>query len=146
MTHRLPTLSCNQSHIAKAIFERSIILAFEKSASGFVGDLQDRCFNALMFATSEELMDGKPNENLVYHHPYSYIVGKYVEETYTSCMNKAYDFDTIYSGEWLPYFRVLKAADATSLMRDRNYAVVSSSAPILLKYSVECCKELQLWP
>ena len=146
VTHRLPTLSCNQSHIAKAIFERSIILAFEKSASGFVGDLQDRCFNALMFATNEELMNGKPNENLVYHHPYSYIVGKYVEETYTSCMNKAYDFDTIYSGEWLPYFRVLKAADATSLMRDRNYAVVSSSAPILLKYSVECCKELQLWP
>jgi hypothetical protein len=146
VTSRLPSLSCNQSHIAKAVFERCIILAFEKSASGFVGDLEDRCFNALLFVTDPELMNGKPDMELVYRHPYSFIVGKYVEQSYLDAMKKAYDFDTLYGGEWLPYFRVLKAADATSLMRDRNYAVVSNSAPVLLKYARQLVKELYtLW-
>jgi hypothetical protein len=139
-------LSCNQSHIAKAVFERCIILAFERSASGFVGDLEDRCFNALLHVTDPELMNGKPNVELVYRHPYSFIVGKFVEQSYIDAMKKAYDFDTLYGGEWLPYFRVLKAADATTLLRDRNYAVVSSSAPVLLKYARQLVNELfTLW-
>lgn len=48
MTLGLPSMSCNQETTAKAVFQGTIVRAFEKSASAFSGDLEDRVFNLIL--------------------------------------------------------------------------------------------------
>jgi hypothetical protein len=90
-----PQLTCNMENKAKAMFNSCIVRCFEQAASSYFGDMQRRLETALLYFT------GKDGDlwNVVYAHPYAYIYGKYVEESYLSQMKRAYDFDTIYGGE-----------------------------------------------
>lgn len=99
VTKGLPSLSCNQEHVAKAMFNGCIVQAFEKSASEFTGDIHDRLCNSIMFATSSPDESYVDLLNSIYDHPYSFIVGQFVEQSYIDSMKKAYDFDTLYNGE-----------------------------------------------
>jgi hypothetical protein len=135
--HDYPQLSCNMVGKAKAMLINCVVRSFEEAASSYFGDLQLRLEKALMYFTSEDRDVGA-----VYSHPYAFIYGKYVEESYLSQMKQAYDFDTLYGGEWLPYFRTLKSSDANLIFSNRNYVKRTSSNPILLRKILESCKEL----
>lgn len=135
--HDYPQLSCNMVNKAKAILNNCVVRSFEESASSYFGDLQRRLERALMYFTSEDRDVGA-----VYAHPYAFVYGRYVEEAYLSQMKQAYDFDTIYGGEWYSYFRTLKSADANIIFSNRNYIKHTSSNPILLRKVLESCHEL----
>jgi hypothetical protein len=136
--HDYPQLSCNMVNKAKAILVNCIVRSFEESASSYYGDIELRLERALMFysAGTEDKTD------VVYAHPYAFVYGRYVEEAYLSQMKRAYDFDVLYGGEWLPYYRTIKASDANIIFSNRNYIKQTSSNPILLKKLLESCKEL----
>jgi len=93
----LPSLSCNQEHVAKAMFNGCIVRAFEASASGFSGDTQDRLYN-LMLITTRDPSDIDMVE-VPYSHPYAFCVGRFVDDAYMDCMKMARLFDTLYGGE-----------------------------------------------
>jgi hypothetical protein len=136
--HDYPQLSCNMVNKAKAILINCIVRSFEESASSYFGDLELRLEKALIyFSTGTEDRTGA-----VYAHPYAFVYGKYVEESYLSHMKRAYDYDVLYGGEWLPYFRTLKASDANIIFSNRNYIKQTSSNPLLLKKIIESCHEL----
>jgi len=135
-----PQLSCNMVNKAKAILINCIVRCFEESASAFSGDLQMRLERALLYFTAD--VEGR-NMEAVYAHPYAFVYGKYVEEAYLSQMKLAYDFDTLYSGEWLPYFRILKASDGNLLFSQRNYYRSTPSSPLLLNKLRESIHELR---
>jgi hypothetical protein len=139
--HDYPQLSCNMANKAKAILINCVVRSFEQAASSYYGDLSMRLEKALIYFTSEDR-----DVDAVYSHPYSFIYGRYVEESYLSQMKQAYDFDVLYGGEWLPYFRTLKSADANLIFSDRNYVKSTSSSPILLRKILESCKELATSP
>lgn len=99
VTMDLSTLSCNQEHIAKAMFNGCIVRAFESSASGFSGDIEDRLCNLILYVTGLPVDDSQIDLlQSIYDHPYSSIIGKFVEQAYIDVMKKAYDFDTLYGG------------------------------------------------
>lgn len=135
--HDYPQLSCNMVNKAKAMLINCIVRSFESAASSYYGDLEMRLERALIYFTSEDR-----DVDAVYSHPYSYVYGKYVEESYLRQMKRAYDFDVLYGGEWLPYFRTLKSADANVIFSNRNYVKNTSSNPLLLKKLLESCHEL----
>lgn len=137
-----PQLSCNMENKAKAMFNSCIVRSFEEAASSYYGDLELRLEKALMKYSAG--IDDKTD--VVYAHPYAFVYGKYVEESYLSQMKQAYDLDVLYGGEWLPYFRTLKAADSHIIFSNRNYVTQTSSNPILLQKVLEVCKELALSP
>jgi hypothetical protein len=130
MTLNYPLTSCCSQTLSKDLFVNTIVQVFEQSASSYSTDIMLRLERALMYYTD---LEGEDRSEFVYAHPYSFVVGKFVEETYLLTMKKAYDFDTLYSGEWLPYFRVLKASDGTSILTDRNYIKPRSSSPLLIR-------------
>jgi hypothetical protein len=142
MTFNYPRLTCNQMNIAKSMFINTIVQVFEESASSYSTDIHLRLERALMYFTSLE----EDKSEVVYSHPYSFIVGKYVEETYLKTMKQAYDYDTLYSGEWVPYFRILKASDGTSILTDRNYIKPVSSSPLLIRKLREVAEQLATNP
>jgi hypothetical protein len=137
LDHDYPQLSCNMVNKAKAILINCVVRSFEEAASSYYGDLQLRLERALMYFTAEDR-----DVEAVYSHPYSFVYGRYVEESYLSQMKQAYDFDVLYGGEWLPYFRTLKSSDANIIFSDRNYVKKTSSNPVLLRKILESCKEL----
>jgi hypothetical protein len=123
---------------SKGILINCIVRSFEEAASSYYGDVEMRLERALIhFTTGNE-----DRSDAVYAHPYAFVYGKYVEESYLSQMKRAYDFDTLYGGEWLPYFRTLKSSDANIIFSNRNYVKQTSSSPILLKKILESVKEL----
>jgi hypothetical protein len=130
LTLNYPLTGCCSQTLSKDLFINCIVQVFEQSASSYSTDIACRLERALMYYTNfvNEDLSG-----VVYAHPFSFIIGKFVEETYLSIMKKAYDFDTLYSGEWLPYFRILKASDGTSILTDRNFIKPLSSSPLLIK-------------
>lgn len=137
-----PQLSCNMANKAKAFMSNCIVRCFEESASSFAGDMEHRLERALLHFTSYE----DDQSEVVYAHPYSFVYGKYVEEAYLLQMKRAYDFDTIERGEWLPFFRILKASDANLIFSNRNYFSSVSSTPLLLKKLRESCEDLATSP
>lgn len=78
MTLRKPTLSCNQSNKAKAILREATITCFTESVESYVGDLQDRVYNSLLYFTGV----GDEEGLIVHAHPYTYIQGHYIESVY----------------------------------------------------------------
>ena len=143
MTLNYPLTSCCSQQVSKGLTVNTIVQVFEESASSYSTDIRLRLERALMYYTS---LEGEDQSEFVYAHPYSFVVGKFVEETYLQTMKKAYDFDTLYSGEWLPYFRVLKASDGTTILTDRNYIKPRSSSPLLLRKLKESCHVLATNP
>jgi len=133
--HDYPQLSCNMVNKAKAMLINCIVQTFEEAASSYYGDLQMRLERALLYFTSEE----RCNPDVVYAHPYAFVYGKYVEESYLSQMKQAYDFDVLYGGEWLPYFKTLKSSDANIIFSNKNYVKQTASNPILLRKLLESC-------
>jgi hypothetical protein len=103
-------LSCNMKHIADAIISNVTVQLFEKSSAKFVGDKQDRLFRALLlysaFPTiinsgrSHPLLKDIPlikesdQTDIIYSHPYSYIIGEFIENAYSRSMKEAYTIDT----------------------------------------------------
>lgn len=136
--HDYPQLSCNMVNKAKAMLINCIVRSFEEAASSYFGDMELRLEKALMHYTSTS----EDKTDVVYSHPYAFIYGTYVEESYLRQMKQAYDFDVLYGGEWLPYFRTLKASDANIIFSDRNYIRHTSSNPLLLRKIRESCQEL----
>jgi len=96
MTMDLPLLSCNHEEMAKAIFNGTVVRAFERSAKGFSGDLEDRIYDLILDLTRR---DDEDAWKIAHAHPYTFVYGEFVENSYTKTMRKAYDFDTLYSGE-----------------------------------------------
>jgi hypothetical protein len=140
--HDYPQLSCNMVNKAKAILINCVVRSFEEAASAYYGDLEHRLEKALIYFTSED----RGQVEAVYAHPYSFVYGKYVEEAYLRQMKQAYDFDVLYGGEWLLYYRTLKATDANLIFSNRNYVKKTSSNPILLRKLLESCKQLAISP
>jgi len=90
-----PQLTCNMTDKAKAMLINCIVRSFEEAASSYYGDMEHRLEIALLHFTGKI-----PEESdVVYAHPYAFVYGKYVEESYLSQMKRAYDFDTIYGGK-----------------------------------------------
>jgi hypothetical protein len=136
--HDYPQLSCNMVNKAKAMLINCVVRSFEDAASSYYGDIKLRLERALIhFTTGIE-----DRSDAVYSHPYAFVYGKYVEESYLSQMKQAYDFDVLYGGEWLPYFRTLKSSDANIIFSNRNYVKQTSSNPLLLRKLLESCQEL----
>jgi hypothetical protein len=136
--HDYPQLSCNMVNKAKAMLINCVVRSFEEAASSYYGDLQLRLERALLYFTREDV----DQPDVVYAHPYAFVYGKYVEESYLRQMKQAYDFDVLYGGEWLPYFKTLKVADANTIFSNRDYIKPRSTNPILLKKLEESCHEL----
>jgi hypothetical protein len=136
--HDYPQLSCNMINKSKGILINCIVRSFEEAASSYYGDVEMRLERALIYFTT----GNEDRSDAVYAHPYAFVYGKYVEESYLSQMKRAYDFDTLYGGEWLPYFRTLKSSDANIIFSNRNYVKQTSSSPLLLKKILESVKEL----
>lgn len=97
VTKHLPSLSCNQRHIAEAVLIGAVVRTFEKSVSRFSGDCYDRLYHGLLLATSDENPD--VSVELIYAHPFTYVYGLLVEQAYLDQMQKAYDFDTLMNGK-----------------------------------------------
>lgn len=111
---RFPLLSCNMREVAEAILSNVTVQLFEKSAAKFVGDKQDRLFKAILLFSSfpsirhmgrshpllkdVPLVEEKDLTHVVYAHPYSFIIGHFVEEAYTRSMQKAFTIDTTGGG------------------------------------------------
>lgn len=109
-----PLLSCNMTDVAFAIISNVNVQLFEKSSAKFVGDKQDRLFNALLLFTAFPIVhhDGRSHPALkdipliqekdlhevVYAHPYSFIVGEFVENAYLKSMRSAFINDTTGKG------------------------------------------------
>lgn len=90
MTSTSTLLSCNQLHVAKAVFNQCIVRTFEESARNYVGDMELRLERALIYFTGLNADMGE----VVLSTPFSYVVGKYFEEKYLSLMKQAYVADT----------------------------------------------------
>jgi hypothetical protein len=140
--HDYPQLSCNMTNKAKARLITCVVRSFEEAASSYYGDLQMRLERALLYFTAEEV----DCADAVYAHPYAFVYGKYVEESYLRQMKQAYDFDVLYGGEWLPYYKTLKVADANEVFSNRNYIKPRSTNPLLLKKLMESCHMLAQSP
>jgi hypothetical protein len=136
--HDYPQLSCNMVNKAKAMLINCIVRSFEEAASSYYGDLQLRLERSLLYFSREDV----DCADAVYAHPYAFVYGKYVEESYLRQMKQAYDFDVLYGGEWLPYYRTLKVADANEIFSNRDYIRPRSTNPLLLRKLVESCHEL----
>lgn len=57
VTMDLPFLSCHHEEMAKAIFNGTIVRAFERSAKGFSGDFEDRLYNLIIELTGRDQED-----------------------------------------------------------------------------------------
>jgi hypothetical protein len=111
---RFPLLSCNQVNIAVAILSNVTVQLFEKSVAKFVGDKQDRLFRAILLfsALPSVVISGRSHPLLrdiplvknvdqtdtIYSHPYSFIIGRFVEEAYTKGLKEAFTRDTTGKG------------------------------------------------
>lgn len=87
MTLNLNTIGCSGSKISNDIMIRTIVTTFLYTAGKTAFDVKDRLFNAILLYSNE----GERNSeilNAVYNHPYCYIVGKFVEESYLEQMSK----------------------------------------------------------
>jgi len=105
-----PTLTCNMRNIAEAIISNVTVQLFEQSAAKFVGDKQDRLYRAILLYSAFPtvinsgrshpclrdipLIQETDQTDIVYSHPYSYIIGKFVEQAYYDAMKKAFTIDT----------------------------------------------------
>lgn len=105
-----PVLTCNMRPIAEAIISNVTVQLFEQSAAKFVGDKQDRLFKALMLYSSFPtvtnsgrshpclkdipLVQMTDQTSIVYSHPYSFIIGEFVEQAYIKAMKEAFTIDT----------------------------------------------------
>jgi hypothetical protein len=91
VTLNLPqALSCNQHFIGNNVMRTAIVECFAASAKNFEGDLKDRCFNLVLYVTSREELDPE----LIWANPGSYVIGKFVEESYIADLRRAYEIDT----------------------------------------------------
>lgn len=135
-----PQLSCNMLNIAKAMLNHCIVRCFERSASAYAGDVQGRLERALLEFSAHD--DGRIEA--LYAHPYSFVYGKYVEESYLSEMKMAYENDTKRSGNWSPDNSILVSSDAEIMFSRRTYKSRTHrpSTSILLKEVHEVCNEL----
>lgn len=87
MTLNLETIGCNRSKISKDIMIRAIVSTFMYTAGKVAGDAQDRLFKAILRYTQ----DGERNSQVltaIYNHPYCFIVGRFIEESYLEQMSK----------------------------------------------------------
>lgn len=132
VTFRLPqALSCNHHYLANNIMRTALVECFAKSAENFAGDLQDRAINFVLHVTGSEL-----DPELIQANPGTFVIGKFVEEPYIRDIRRAYDIDT-YGREWTPRFRVLTGVNCEQLITGRNFALISSVSPILVKHIKE---------
>lgn len=140
-------LSCNQTQIAKAIIVNTTVQVFEATASKFTGDLQDRIFNAVLLNSGLD-HNGKTSLYLdaIYAHPYTYVIGKYVEESSVRQMKQASDRDMFNLGNWDISHRVLIGVDCRKLLSSRNYIVKTKVNSILAKFLRETVETLAMYP
>lgn len=75
--------------------EMIVVESFADSADKFAGDMKDRIFFLVLRVTGDpELPDSLATDN-----PASFVIGKFVEDSYIQSMNRAYTIDTLMKGE-----------------------------------------------
>jgi len=146
LTSSFPLLSCNQRDIAKGVIVNATVQCFEATASLFTGDIKDRIFNAILLNSDTSIIGTKEILEAIYYHPYTYVIGKYVEESYISQMKQASERDTFNLGNWDVNHRVLIGVDCRKLLSSRNYITKTKVNSILAKYLRETIKTLITYP
>jgi hypothetical protein len=135
-----PQLSCNMLNIAKAMLNNCIVQCFSESASAYASKVSSNLERALLHFSAYE----DDRIMALYAHPYAYIYGKYVEESYLSEMKVARDNDTINRGTWSPDSFVLVATDTDIMFSSKTLHHIRrrSSSSTLLKKVHEVCGDL----
>lgn len=146
LTSSSKLLSCNQRDIAKGVIVNATVQCFEATASQFTGDLKDRIFHAILENSDHSIIGTKEILEAIYFHPYTYVIGKYVEETYISQMKQASERDTFSLGNWDVTHRVLIGVDCRKLLSHRNYITKTKVNSILARYLKETIKTLVSYP
>jgi hypothetical protein len=135
-----PQLSCNMLSIAKAMLNNCIVQCFSESASAYESKVQSNLEKALLHFSSYD----DDRIMAVYAHPYAFVYGKYVEESYLSEMRTARENDTIGNGNWLPESSVLVSSDTVVMFSPKALRgrIRRSSSSTLLKKVHEVCGDL----
>jgi len=142
MTINLPTLSCNQSKLAKASFRGCIHLAYESGiirfshvASMLIRKLEAKYeFEPLVIVDSNGVATFQDSE-LFKLHPFYYVVDHFVNKKSERLIfdySAGFDVELMDTHEMLEYYKVVRAVDVSKLLTDRNYTVITKAIPKLI--------------